>query len=331
MKNSKSTEKLNLSFQKIIVTFGILLFLIKIFAWYLTKSVAIYSDALESIVNIIGSFLGLYSLYLVTKPKDYNHPNGHGKVEFLTSGIEGILIAIAGIIILIEAIQNLFQKTALEKVDFGIYLVAFTAIVNFILGYYALKKGEKTHSLVLKSTGKHLLTDTYSTLGIILGLILMYFTQISWIDSGIAIIFSFIILFTGYKIIRDSVSGIMDEADEKIIEEFIFFMKDNRISMWIDLHNLRIIKYGSKLHMDLHLTLPYYLTVLEAHDEMEKLEKLINLHFSDRVELFVHIDPCQKFSCEICSIQDCEVRNHIQIKKLVWNFENISSNLKHRI
>ncbi|MES2589500.1 MAG: cation diffusion facilitator family transporter [Bacteroidota bacterium] len=324
-------EKVNYNFQKSIVVFGLVLFVVKIFAWYLTGSVAIYSDALESIVNIIAGFLGLFSLYLVSQPKDENHPYGHGKVEFITSGIEGILIAITGIIILVEAIQNLFQKTELEKIDYGIYLVAFTALVNFILGYYAVQKGNKTHSPVLKSTGKHLITDTYSTLGIIVGLILIYFTHIYWIDGAVAIAFSFLILYTAYQIIRDSISGIMDEADQKLIHEFIEFIQKSRIPTWIDLHNLRIIKYGSKLHADLHMTLPYYITVLEAHEEMEKLDKLVNSHFSDRVELFVHTDPCQDFSCQICSLKDCKVRQFSQEKIIQWTFENVSSNRKHRI
>ncbi len=324
-------DKSNYNFQKIIVLFGLILFFVKIFAWYLTKSVAIYSDALESIVNIVASFLGLYSLYLVSKPKDKEHPYGHGKAEFLTSGVEGVLIAAAGIVILVEALQNLFLETKIEKIDYGIILVLITALINLFLGVYALKKGKKTHSLVLQATGKHLLTDTYSTFGIIIGLTLLYFTKIKWIDSGIAIIFSFIIFYTAFKIIRDSVSGIMDEADEKLILELVDYIEKERIPTWIDLHNLRIIRYGAMLHIDFHLTLPYYITVEEAHNEMEKLDQLINIHFSDRVELFIHTDPCQDFSCKICSISDCKVRKNAFEKSLSWNFENISPNQKHKL
>lgn len=321
----------NFKFQKIIVLIAIVLFVVKIFAWYLTQSVAIYSDALESVVNIIASILGLYSLYLVTKPKDKEHPYGHGKIEFLTSGVEGLLIGVAGIIIVIEAIQNLFNKTQIDKVDFGIYLVASTAFANMFLGIYALKKGKKTHSLVLQSTGKHLLTDTYSTFGIIIGLILLFFTNLFWIDSAIALIFSSIILFTAYKIIRDSISGIMDETDQKLIQNLIEMLQEKRIPCWIDFHNLRIIRYGAMLHIDLHLTLPFYLTVEEAHDEMERIDKLMNLHFSDRVELFIHTDPCQEFSCKICQIKTCKERKFAFVSSLQWGFENVSKNQKHRI
>ncbi|MFN5415970.1 MAG: cation diffusion facilitator family transporter [Flavobacteriia bacterium] len=329
--SSHQADKSNLSFQKIVVIVGLSLFVIKLFAWYLTKSVAIYSDALESIVNIISSFLGLYSLYLVTKPKDKNHPYGHGKVEFLSSAVEGVLITIAGVIIIIEAIQNLFEKTTVLKLDYGILLVSITALINFLVGYIAIQKGKKTNSIALVATGKHLITDTYSTIGIVVGLGLIYFLRIPWIDSGVAIIFSLVILYTGYKIIRDSVSGIMDEADEKLIGQVVELFKNERNKNLIDLHNLRIIKYGSKLHFDLHITLPYYFTVQEAHDEIENLDHFMNNHFGDRVELFIHTDPCMDFSCKICMVADCPVRKHEFERTIDWNFDNISQNTKHRI
>ena len=123
----------------------------------------------------------------------------------------------------------------------------------------------------------------------------------------------------------------MDEADEKLIREVVDLLNEKRDPNWIDLHNLRIIKYGSKLHIDLHMTLPYYFTVKQAHDEMEKMDAIINAHFGDRVELFVHTDPCLDFSCMICSISDCTVRKHLQEKQLDWNFENVSPNRKHRL
>lgn len=325
------SDKNNYAFQKVVVFVGITLFLVKILAWYLTKSVAIYSDALESIVNVVSSFLGLYSLYLVTQPKDSNHPYGHGKVEFLSAAVEGVLIAIAGIIIIIEAIQNLFEKTQVSQIDYGIYLVSFTAIINFLLGFIAIQKGKKSNSIALQATGKHLITDTYSTIGIVLGLILIYFSKIVWIDSAVALIFSLIILYTAFTIIRDSVSGIMDEADEKLIIELVDLFNKERNRNWIDLHNLRIIKYGSKLHVDLHLTLPYYFTVSQAHDEMEKLSEIGNKHFGDRVEFFIHTDPCMDFSCKICSISDCPVRKNKFEKQIVWDLKNISQNSKHRL
>src|SRR5690606_21223178 len=197
------------------------------------------------IVNVISGFIGLYSLYLSALPRDRNHPYGHGKVEFISAFIEGGLVTIAGIIIIYEAIGNLRNNTEISQIDYGIYLVAFTAIINYLLGYFAVKKGRKNHSLALIASGKHLQTDTYSTLGIILGLIIIQITQIYWLDAVIALIFSGIIIYTGYKIIRSAVSGIMDETDDKLLNEVVELLNKERNINWIDLHNLRIIKYGS--------------------------------------------------------------------------------------
>lgn len=327
----KNNEQLNYHLQKTIVFVAFFLFGIKLFAWFITDSVAIYSDALESIVNMISSLLGLYSLYLTTRPQDNNHPYGHGKMEFISAAIEGLLICLAGIIILIEAVQNLFNQHAIHQMDNGILLVLATALINLFTGIYALQKGKKHKSLVLQSTGKHLLTDTYSTFGIVLGLSIIYFTNLLWIDSVIGIISSLIILYTGYKIVRTSVGGIMDEADEKLINEIIIFLENKRKATWIDVHNLRVIKYGPKLHIDVHLTLPYYLTVNEAHDEMEQINHLLNDYFGDKVEVFIHADPCQDFSCKICMISDCPVRKATFEQKLNWNYQNVAPNIKHQL
>src|SRR3984885_8441940 len=142
-------------------------------AWYLTSSVAILTDALESIVNVIAGIIGIYSLYISAKPKDSDHPYGHGKAEFLSAAVEGTLVLVAGILIIYEAGKSLFHSHTVEKLDSGIILIAATAIVNYIMGLLCVRTGNKNHSIALVASGKHLQTDTYSTAGIIIGLILL--------------------------------------------------------------------------------------------------------------------------------------------------------------
>lgn len=317
--------------QWIITILGVVIFTIKIAAWYYTRSVSILTDALESIVNIISAFLGLYSLYLSAKPKDYDHPYGHGKVEFLTSAIEGSLIFVAGLIIIYESILKFSNPQIPSSLDLGIFLISLTALLNWILGFSAIKVGRKNNSLALVSSGKHLQSDTYTTLGIVIGLLVMFFTKIYWLDSVIAVLFAFIILRTGYKIIRESIAGIMDEADEKLLHKLVLFLEENRNPEIIDLHNLRIIKYGSRLHLDCHITVPWYFNVEKAHTQVDRLENLVSEHFGDSVELFVHVDGCIETSCKHCMIEDCEVRKHAFKQRIVWNIENISSNQKHKL
>lgn len=325
-----TADKKNYAFQKLIVAVGILLFAAKLVAWYFTRSVAVLTDALESIVNIITAFIGLYSLYLSSLPKDENHPYGHGKVEFISAAIEGALISVAGLIIIYEVVLSLWYPKPVLKLDLGIWLISATAVINFTVGRIAVSRGRKSRSLALEASGKHLQSDTYSTIGIVAGLILISITGIQWLDSVVALILACFIIYTGYRILRNSVGGIMDEADDKLIDEFVKLVSEKRQPNWIDLHNLRIIKYGSTLHMDCHLTLPYYLNVKEAHDEVEKLDEIINAHFGTKVELFVHTDPCQEFACGHCNKTACNVRQFPHVQQVEWTRENILRNKQHR-
>jgi len=326
-----TTARQNFAFQKLVAAVSVALFIIKLGAWYITNSVSILTDALESTINVVSGFIGLYSLYLSAQPKDENHPYGHGKVEFVSAAIEGTLISVAGLIIIYEAINNLQHPHEIGKLDYGIYLVSITAIVNFTVGYYAIRKGKTNNSLALVASGKHLQSDTYSTLGTIVGLILIFFTKLPWLDSAVSLGFAFFIIFTGYKIIRSSIAGIMDEADTELLKKVVASFQKNRKENWIDLHNLRIIKYGGMLHLDCHMTVPWFLNVHEAHAEIDQLDKLIREHFGESVELFVHTDGCLDFSCKICNKQNCAVRKHIFVRQVEWTVENISTNSKHKI
>ena len=300
-------------------------------AWYLTGSVAILTDALESIVNVVAGLIGIYSLYVSAKPKDEDHPYGHGKVEFISAAVEGTLITVAGMLIIYEAMVNLIHPHNIQKLDYGIILVAGTALINFVTGTICLRTGIKNNSLALIASGRHQRTDTYSTLGIITGLVLIYLTKLIWLDSVVAIIFAVIIIFTGYKIVRTSIAGIMDETDMLLLRRLVDLLNKERKENWIDLHNLRIIKYGSTLHMDCHLTVPWYLNVLEAHAEIEELGHLVKNEYGEAVELFVHSDGCQEFSCRICSKKDCLVRLHDFEQRIQWTIENIARDSKHRL
>jgi cation diffusion facilitator family transporter len=321
----------NLNLQKWVVTIAVILFILKVIAWVLTSSVAILTDALESTVNVIAGFIGLYSLYVAAKPRDEDHPYGHGKAEFLSAAVEGTLINIAGLVIIYEAVNNFIHPKPLSKLDYGIVLVAVTALINFVVGYIAVKKGRKNNSLALIASGKHLQSDTWSTLGLIIGLVLILVTGKVWIDSAVAIIFACIILYTGYHILRSSVAGIMDEADKELLKKMLHLLNAHRRENWIDLHNLRIIKYGGTLHIDCHLTIPWYLNVIEAHKEVEELGSLIRKEFGDAIEMFVHTDPCLDFSCPICTKENCTVRRHQFEKRMEWTLTDILSDRKHRL
>lgn len=325
------TAQQNLAVQKWVAGVSIILLTVKLVAYYATHSVSILTDALESIVNVAAGLIGLYSLYVAAKPRDIDHPYGHGKAEFLSAAVEGTLIGTAGAIILYKAIMNFIHPVELHQIDVGLWLVAGTAVANYVLGYYCLRIGRKNKSLALEASGKHLQTDTWSTAGIIAGLIMLWLTGYKWIDSVVALIFGFIIVFTGYRIIRHSIAGIMDEADEKLLTQMVQLLNNNRRENWIDLHNLRVIKYGAVLHVDCHLTVPWYLNVHEAHREVDALSELIRKEFGESLELFVHSDGCLPFSCRICNKQECTERKHNFEHSIVWTLKNIQQNQKHQL
>lgn len=321
----------NIRVQRLLLVISISLFGLKIAAWYITGSVAILTDAIESIVNIVAAALGLYSLILSYKPRDENHPYGHGKVEYVSAAIEGTLICIAGLLIVFESVSNFYTGHELKQLDTGIYLIAVSAIINFIVGWYAITTGNKNKSYPLIAAGKHLQSDTYSTVGILAGILLILFTGKLWLDSAVALLFACIIIYTGIKIIRQSLAGIMDEADFILLKELVDYANEHRHENWIDLHNLRIIKYGSIMHIDCHLTVPWYLNVREAHLEIELFTELIRSKYGKSVEFFIHTDGCEDFSCSLCTKSNCNARTNSFREKVKWTLQRVSSNKKHHV
>ncbi len=321
----------NFRIQLGITLLSVVLFVTKIVAYYFTNSLAILTDALESIVNVLAGFIGLYSLYVAGKPKDKDHPYGHGKAEYVSAAVEGALIIAAGILIIGQAIQNMIDVKPIDKLDTGLLLIGITAVINFFAGYICLTIGKKNKSLALQSSGKHLQVDTYSTLLIIAGLVIILYTKWFWLDTLIAFIVSGLVFYNGYKIIRASLAGIMDEADAELLKQLVTRLNENRRINWIDMHNLRIIKYGPTLHLDCHLTVPWYLNINEAHLEIDVLSDLIKNEFGDAFEMFVHTDGCLPKSCPICNKQECPVRQHPFTQKIPFTLENIISNKKHEL
>jgi cation diffusion facilitator family transporter len=237
---------------------------VKVVAWHMTQSVAILSDALEGIINIITGAFGLYALYLATIPKDSNHPYGHGKAEFVTAGFEGFLIAMAGIGIAYKGIISFIYPEPLQHLDWGILLVSVAGVINFILGWYSSQKGKRNRSMALESTGKHLMSDAYTTVGISLALSIVFYTGAYWIDGAISIVLAVILIVMGYKIIRKALSGVMDEADEALVEEITQVLLESKQPEWKRFKGIRVIRSGSNIHIDGIVYLPADMPVKEA-------------------------------------------------------------------
>ncbi|TNE80773.1 MAG: cation transporter [Bacteroidetes bacterium] len=321
------SRKALIRFHGITVIIGFLLLLFKFLAYFSTHSNAILTDALESIVNVVAGSLAWYSLWLSTKPKDHEHPYGHGKVEFISASVEGSLIGIAGLIIVGKSAYNFFVPQEIHSLDLGLYITAGAGLVNFLLGYYLVVKGKREKSLAIQANGEHLKSDAYSSLGLVIGLGLVLLTGSLWIDNAMGLLFGGLILFQGLKILRRSIAGIMDEADFELLEEIVTLLDKEKKDNWIDIHNLRVIKYGHHLHIDCHVTLPWYYSLQEAHDIISEMDKVIQSNY-DQVELFIHMDPCIELSCRICPLE-CKERKHPFEERLDWTLKRSLANQKH--
>ena len=323
--------KQNLKVQYIVTVLSILIFLLKVVAYLMTHSLSVLSDALESVVNIVGALIGSYSLFIAAKPKDKDHPYGHGKAEFVSAAFQGSLIIGVGCLIIYKAIDSFTHPVSLHHLGSAIWLLAFIAIINIIIAIKLIRIGKKNNSLAIVSTGKLFQIDFFTTAAVAIGISLLILTGNDKIDSVIALALGIYVIYDGYKILRKSLAGIMDEADMVLLEEVIAEINLTRNEKWIDLHNLRVIKYGALMHIDCHLTVPWYFNVNEAHKAVDEFTQLIKNKFGASVEFYIHTDGCMPFSCPICTLQECEKRTAPFVKKLDWTLENVLLDIKHQL
>lgn len=294
--------------QKWIVAVSVLILCGKFVAFYVTNSVGILTDAMESIVNVVAGFISLYSLRWASKPKDKEHPFGHGKMELISASIEGLLISIAGGMIIYEGVQRLFSPATIEKLDLGIIVVAAAGLLNYLMGWYSVRMGKKYQSMALIAGGKHLQSDTYSSIGLVIGLLLLFYTGIAWIDSALALLFGAIIVLTGLSILKKTVANLLDKADTEVLDSMAESINANRQPDWIDVHNTKAIKYGSYLYIDCDLTLPWFYNIVESHRACNNLKQTLSSRFSDKIQVSIHSDPCEMKHCEHCEMHHCTSR-----------------------
>ncbi len=313
----------NYEFQKVIVVLGFTLLIIKYIAYFLTGSVAIFTDATESIVNVVAACIGMYALYLSAQPPDKSHPFGHGKIEIISSAIEGTMIMVAGGLIILESVQSFFNPGEISDLDIGLVLVALAAVANYVVGRIAIAKGRRSRSPALEASGKHLCSDTYSSIGILIGLVVVYVAMhlgydARWLDSSIAVVFGFIILYTGFGVIRKSADDTMDRADEDLIGEVSEIINEYRHDDWIDVFNLRLIKYGPKIYIDMKVVFPRNMSVEMLYEERREIDEAVAAKYGDSVETSINCLPCRDFHCRHCS-RNCFLRAMEFESKLEWS------------
>ncbi|MFZ1705763.1 MAG: cation diffusion facilitator family transporter [Saprospiraceae bacterium] len=315
----KPEDQTKLSVQRLILFVSIVLFITKMGAYFLTSSVGILSDALESTINVFTGIMTYFSLKYSLKPRDMDHPYGHGKIELITASVEGILIAIAGFYIMYEAFLRFFYPSGMEHLSIGLILIGVCGLINYVVALYAVRIGRKHASMALVAGGQHLKTDTYTSIGLILGLLLVILTGLTWIDSVVAIVFGLIIWKGAYDILRNTTMGLMDQVDVSKLQGLVDTLAKEKKTKWIYAHKLTLLHFGHVTHLDMHLSLPYYFTLQHSLDEVINIKKVMETHFGDEeIEVSIQTDPCHPGLCHICNI-DCPVRWHPFVEELDWD------------
>lgn len=304
---------------------GFLLMAVKFFAFWITGSTAILSDALESIINVVAATMASGSLILSAKPPDASHPYGHGKIEYFSAGFEGALIALAALGILKTGIDQITNPRPLPHLYIGLILLAAAGLVNLVVAVMLIRVGTRARSLVLVADGKHLLTDVYSSVGVLAGLALVALTGRYWLDGAVACVTGAYIVVAGIKLIRQSFLGLMDTADTGLLEEICEVLVKNRKEVWIDVHRLRAWKSGNRVHLDFHLILPGDLPLEEGHREVKDLEQIFSNHFKGLADVLIHLDPCTDAECPVCANDPCDLRLKPAAEKRVWQLETLTT------
>lgn len=307
------------------IIIGVLLLCIKFYAYYLTASQAIFSDAIESIINVLAGLTTLTVIIIAAKPADEDHPYGHGKVESMAATFEGSAIGLAGLIIVFESVNAFFNKSVLQEINTGLILTVAAGIVNGVLGWILLQRGKKLHSDALRSSGTHLLGDALTSVGVLLSLVLVKMTGIQWIDPLIAAIFGIVLCFSGLKILIHSGNVLLDSYDKTLLDQLRDLFEIKRRPGVIHIHHTRIIRSGSYHHIECHMVVPEFWTVAEAHDFSERFEADLLLDYPVKGELKLHLDPCRRVYCENCELEYCPIRRAPYIKRQQFTFEEIIS------
>jgi cation diffusion facilitator family transporter len=287
---------------------SVAIFGIKLAAWLATDSTVLLADALESIVNVVAAALLTYSLALASRPADDDHPYGHGKVEFVSAGVEGALILVAAIAIVAEAGQKLVSGSPVVQLELGLVLGSTGAAANLALGLYLVRAGKARRSDALVADGRHVLADVATTAGGIAALLGVLATGWYWLDPAIGILVALNIVRVGWQVMRGALSGLLDEADFDVLRELAALLQRTRASDWVDLHQLRARRVGATTHIDLHLVMPRFYTIEKAHASADAIEAALCDAAGGDADVVVHLDPCCPFHCPTCAMPECPLR-----------------------
>jgi cation diffusion facilitator family transporter len=301
-------QKFRIRLAALSIVAGSCLLGLKYLSYVLSGSVALKSDAIESIVNVVAAVFALGAVVFAGKPADKEHPYGHGKIEHFSAAFEGGLISLAAVFILWEATKGFIYGVELKNLGLGLAVNLFAGALNGVLGWYMLRQGRKTRSKALEADGHHILSDFWTTVGIGIGLIAVKLTGIHWFDPLMAAVVGLLLARTGFRLVKESSQALLDMEDPEMLGKVLAAM--NRARSWdiIAVHELRTFRTGRFTHVDVHLVVPEYYPVRQAHDLCEDFGKQALADGNIEGEVHTHVDPCGRIYCDRCPAPNCAIR-----------------------
>ncbi len=291
--------------------FGLLILFLKAYAAKISNSSALRSDALESTVNVLAAAFGLGSIIFADRPADADHPYGHGKIEYFAQAFEGGLISLAGFLILFDTISRALQGHTLAAVGDGLKLNLVAGALNGVLGIVLYRIGKRQRSPILVADGIHLLSDLATTLALAAGLGLALLTGWTWLDPLLAIGVSLLLFVTGFKLVQNSSNALLDAHDPDLINEIVEHLNAIPKGQVITAHELKAQQFGRDRHVDLHVVVPEFLSIKDAHDEAEMFAASLRSRLGNLSVVHTHIDPCERNYCRNCALEDCSIRSSV--------------------
>jgi cation diffusion facilitator family transporter len=308
---------------------GIIILGIKIYAALLSNSSALRSDALENTVNVLAAAFGLGSILFSEKPADKDHPYGHGKIEYFASAFEGALIALAALLIVIDTVIRYFHQEAPTDLGMGLKLAIFAGALNGVMGVMIYGIGKRHHSQVLIADGIHLLSDVVTTVVLSTGLVIVYFTHVTWIDPVLAIGVAIFLFKTGFSLVDSASKALLDAHNPDLLLKIVDELNTIPRGQVIAVHGLKTQQFGRDTHVDLHVVVPEYLTIKDAHEEANMIAFTLRDRLGHNSVVHTHIDPCERDFCSGCKVEECEIRANPFQEQEKYTLESVTDPGKH--
>lgn len=307
---------------------ALLVLLLKALAYEAGGGAGLLSDAAESLVNALTAILGLYGTLLAHQPRDPEHPYGHGKVDSLLSGLQALLIAGTAGFLAYAILHGNFRPLAVEGF-YQAYLYEAAAIaLNASLSFTFWRAAKRFHSQLLKAESLHLLGDGLTSLLVVAGLGAVQLGLPPVIDKGIGLVLVSFMGYGAFQLLRETGQTLLDAQDPRLLARLVEILQKHRRPEWIDIHNVRIQRYGVSLHIDGHITFPWYWSLQEAHTALKGVEELLRRELHRPVEFFWHMDPCEPSCCAYCLIAECPHRQRPFEQEIPFTPEKLFLNQK---